>query len=348
MFRPATAVDREILGIWCEAAPVEAFIAGRAETAGKLFIPSRENIESLRTRIANVQTRCKTESQLKILGSMDTFLAIIEPCHIPDFALSAFFGYMIKEGIKPAHLTNLADHAKASLKAYMESRKNVEYPIGQKLLAEIRCYGLLEVLNVVAGNTKSKALKNKVSELCGAVNEFEKHVHVDGYSTGAFDEVWQIIRERGCALDRDIIYAQALRGLFDYPENPFEVEEKGLRFLHNELSDFNKLVQELASKLSCEAKSEAVTKAIRAKKSLKPSRIIPYINQIRRLVIKIVNKRVVGVNPKYLTRVIETPTLPYRSLSKRRSILHELLDSEPKANLHSHRRPETRPKQCPI
>ena len=308
MFRPLTAVDREVLSIWCDATPADAFIAGRTETAGKLFIPSNENIELLRARIANAQKHCKTESQLKILGAMDTFLGIFEPCHVPDFALNAFSGYMIKEGIRPGHLMGLADHTKASFIAYMRSRKNIEVPIGQRLLAEINCDGLLEVLNVVVSNTKSKSLKAKVNELRGTVNEFEKQVHVDGYSNGTFDEVWHIIRGRGCALDREILYAQALRGLFDYSESPFEVEQKGLRFLYDEIGDFNKLVQELANKLGCEARSEIVTKTIRAKKSLKPSRIIPYINQIRRLVIKIVNTRVVGVNPKYLTHVLETPS----------------------------------------
>jgi hypothetical protein len=215
---------------------------------------------------------------------------------------------MIKEGIKPPHLISLADHSKRALNAFLEAHPSTDWTIGQNLLAEIRCDGLLEILNVVRTNTKSETLKGRVDDLVGTVATFEKRVHVDGYSTGTFDEIWRIIRERGCPMGREQIYAQALRGLYDYPESPAEVEEKGMRFLQNELADFTALTRELAGKLSCDANSEAVTKAIREKKSLKPNKVIAYISQIRRAVVKIVNKRVVGINPKYATKVIETPS----------------------------------------
>jgi len=215
---------------------------------------------------------------------------------------------MIKEGIKPPHLTSLVEYSKKALNAFLEANPSTDWTIGQKLLAEIRCDGLVEILNVIKRTTKSRALKGQVGDLVRTVASFEKRVHVDGYSTGAFDEVWEIIRERGCAMGREQIYAQALSGLFDYPESPDEVEEKGLRFLQNELGDFKGLTGELAGELGCDANSEAVTNAIRAKKSLKMSRIIAYINQVRRITVKVVNKRVVGINPQYATKVIETPS----------------------------------------
>lgn len=306
--RPSSPIEREIFDVWCQVSPADAFIGGRSEFAGRAFIPSRENVDAARRRIADTLTRCGTESQRKLLLSLDTMLSILEPCNVADYLLSTFFGHMIKEGIKPPHLISLADCSKKALNAFLEAHPSEDWTIGQKLLAEIRCDGLLEILNVVKTNTKSKALKDRVDDLVGSVAAFEKRVHVDGYSTGTFNEAWKIIRERGCAMGREQIYAQALRGLYDYPESPAEVEEKGMRFLQNELGDFTALTEELAGKLSCDANSEAVTKAIREKKSLKLNKVIAYISQVRRAVAKIVNKRVVGINPKYATKVIETPS----------------------------------------
>jgi len=304
----SSPIEREVFDVWCQVNPAGAFIGGRSEFAGKAFIPSLGNVDAARKRIAKTLTRCETESQRKLLLSLDTGLSILEPCNVPDYLLSTFFGHMIKEGIKPPHLTSLADYSKKALNAFLEAHPSTDWTIGQKLLAEIRCDGLAEILNVIKRTTNSRALKGRVDDLFGTVALFEKRVHVDGYSTGAFDEVWKIIRERGCAMGREQIYAQALRGIFDYPESPAEVEEKGLRFLQNELGDFNELTEELAGELGCDANSEAVTKAIRAKKSLKMSRIIAYINQVRRIAVKVVNKRVVGINPQYDTKVIETPS----------------------------------------
>ena len=283
-------------------------MGGRSEFAGKAFIPSQENVDAARKRIADTLTRCDTESQRKLLLSLDTMLSILEPCNVADYLLSTFFGHVIKEGIKPPHLISLADYSKRALNAFLEAHPSTDWTIGQNLLAEIRCDGLVEILNVVKTTTKSRALKGRVDDLVGTVAAFEKRVHVDGYSTGTFDETWKIIRERGCPMGHEQIYAQALRGLYDYPESPAEVEEKGMRFLQSEVGDFTKLTRELAGELGCDANSEAVTKAIREKKSLKMNKVIAYINQVRRTVVKVVNKRVVGINPKYATKVIETPS----------------------------------------
>jgi hypothetical protein len=306
--KPSSPIEREIFDVWCQVNPAGAFIGGRSEFAGKAFIPSQGNVNAARKQIADTLTRCDMESQRKLLLSLDTSLAILEPCNVADSLLSTFFGYMIKEGIKPPHLISLADYSKRALNEFLEAHPSTDWTIGQKLLAEIRCNGLVEILNVVKTTTKSRPLKGRVDDLMGTVSAFEKPVHVAGYSTGTFDEIWKIIRERGCAMGREQIYAQALRGLYDYPESPTEVEEKGMQFLQSELGDFNKLTQELAGELGCDANSEAVTKAIREKKSLKLSKVIAYINQVRKIAVKVVNKRVVGINPKYATKVIETPS----------------------------------------
>ncbi len=307
-FKASSPIQREIFDVWSQVNPTGAFIGGRSEFAGRVFIPSQENVSAARKRLADTLSRCDTESQRKLLLSLDTMLSILEPCTFTDNLLSTFFGYMIKEGIKPPHLISLADYSRKALNAFLEAHPSTDWTIGQKLLTEIRCDGLNEILNVVKTTSKNRTLRARVDDLIGTVAAFERRVHVDGYSTGTFDEIWKIIRERGCAMGREQIYAQALTGLWDYPESPAEVEEKGMRFLQNELGDFTKLTQELAAELGCEANSEAVTRAIRKKKSLKVNRVIAYINQIRRTVVKVVDTRVVGINPKYATKVIETPS----------------------------------------
>lgn len=299
--------DKEVFKVWRDASPSDAYVAGIADCAGQLVIPSRANIEAIRKRVAAAQTRCENDSQRKLLACIDTYLEIMEPAIVPNLILDAFFGHLIKEGIKPVHMASLAEHGKQALQAYMEDNKGRAWPIGQRMLAMIRCDGLLEILSVVSSNSKSRALKIKVNELMGVVRDYEKRVHVDGFSAGTFDEAWNVMKTQGCRLERESIYPQALRDLYDYTETPSQVEEKGLRFLGNELGDYKKLVQEFADVLGCEANSETVTKALRGKKSLKPAKIIPYINQVRKNIVRIMNKRIVGVNPRYSTKVIETP-----------------------------------------
>jgi len=306
--RPRSPIDREIFELWRDIGPTDAFVAGYPEYAGRVFIPSQDNLRNMRKRIAATLQRCETDSQRKLLACLDTSLAILEPGGVPGYVLDAFFGHLIKEGVKVAHLTSLAEYGNKALEAYLEGKKDANWPIGQRLLALVRCDGLLEILDVVNSNTKSKLLKTRVDELANTVKGYRKQVYVEGYLTGTFDEVWSIIRAQGCALKRQDVYGQALRDLYDYTESPSQVEEKGLSFLHNELSDYKRLVQEFADSYGCEARSEVVMQALRQKKSLKTNKIIGFINGVRKIIVKIVDKRVVGINPKYATKVMETPT----------------------------------------
>jgi hypothetical protein len=307
MRKPSSQVDKEVFQIWRDISPSDAFVAGYADCAGRTFIPKRDGIDAARNRISDIQSRCENDSQRKLLACLDTSVSILEPANIPGYVLDAFFAHLIKEGVKPAHMSSLTEYGKKALEVYLEENRGRQWPIGQKLLAVIRCDGLLEILDVVGSKTKSGMLKAKVNELRAAVKDYEKVVHVEGFSAGTFDEAWNVMRAQGCALGRQDIYRQALRDLYDYAETPSEVEEKGLRFLENELDDYEKLVQEFANNLGCEARSEAVAQSLKQRKSLKPAKIIQYINQVRKLIVRIVNRWVVGVNPKYSTRVIETP-----------------------------------------
>jgi hypothetical protein len=302
-----SSIDKEVFRIWHDTTPSDAFVAGFTDCAGKVTIPSRDNIDSLRKQITKTQTMCENDSQRKLLACIDTYLAILEPAIVPNLILDAFFGHLVKEGIKPAHMSSLAEYGRHGLRAYMEDHTGRDWPVGQRMLAVIRCDGLMEILNVVSSKSRSRVLKIRVNELMGAVKEYERQVHVDGFSTGTFDEAWKVMESQGCRLDRESIYPQALRDLYDYTETPAQVEEKGLRFLNNELGDFRNLVHEFASNFGCDASAEAVAGALKSKKALKTSTIIPYINQVRKTIVKIVNKRIVGVNPRYSTKVIETP-----------------------------------------
>ena len=221
--------------------------------------------------------------------------------------LDAFFYHLIKEGIRPDHLISLAEYGRKALETYLEQNKNSDWPIGLRILADIRCNGLIEILDVVSKSTKSRPLKARVLELVGSAKKFQTRINPQGFRTGTFEEVWKTIRERGCKLDRERAYPRALRGLYDYTETPSEVEEKGLSYLRNELGEYQRAVDDLAVSLGCEGRGEAVGKALAKKKGLESGKIIAFISRVRELLVKMVDSRIVGINRKYRTRVIMTP-----------------------------------------
>src|SRR5467141_1680091 len=306
MPKPASDIEVEIFDFVKESDPATAFLQGVNEYAGRLFIPSRKNLERIAKRADELRLKAENDLQLKVIDSVAAAYALQEPQSYPDGVLSAFFGYMIKEGIIPSHFKPLTRNAVRALEAAAQETSEKKWPTGLRLLTLIRCDGLLEIIKTIKKETTDKQLKELLDDLAGATKKYASIFRVKGFKNQGFDEVYMIIKREGADLGREKIYAQALRRLWDYSESPAEVEAKGLKFLEREFPRFMRITQRLAKKYGVAAKAEDVSTAITTKRSVKQTDILPFLGELRKRTERVVNKDIVGINPKYETKVIET------------------------------------------
>ena len=305
--KPASDVEAEIFEFVKESDPSTAYLQGASDYVGKLFIPSRKNLERVARRADELRLRAENNAQLKVIDSFAAGYALQEPQLYPDGVLTAFFGYLIKEGIVPSHLKALTRNAVRAMRAAAEETSQKKWPSGLRLLTLIRCDGLLEIIKTIKKETTDKQLKELLEDLAEATRKYASIFRVKGFKNQGFDQVYRIIKRDGADLGREKIYAQALRRLWDYPESPQEVEAKGLKFLERELPRFKRITERLAKKYGVAAKAEAVSKVITAKRSVKQTEILPFLGELRKRTERVVNKDIVRINPKYETKVIETP-----------------------------------------
>jgi hypothetical protein len=287
--------------------PVEAFSAGMSDCTGTVFIPTHNNRDNIVKDIERVRAGVAEESQLKLLACLSTYVQTFEPQQIPGSITDAFFTHMVKEGIQPAHLTKLARSATAALREPLSNLAKQTHPMGIRLLTQMRSDSLREILSIVTKSTKNRALRSHLGELSSALKEFAKLFTIEGFKNESFEEVYALAQAKGCELARSDYYAQVLRDLYDYPETPDQVEEKGLQFLRNELGEFSRVVSELSTKFGSDPRAESLTERIRERKSLGARKVIAFLSNVRKVTVKLVNKKVVSVNSKYRTRVVETP-----------------------------------------
>jgi hypothetical protein len=305
--KPASDVEAEIFEFVKESDPSTAYLQGANEYIGKLFIPSKKNLERVAHRADELRLKAENNSQLKAIDSMAAAYALQEPQVPPDGVLTAYFGYLIKEGIVPSHVKLLTRNAVKALEASAQQASERKWPTGLRLLTLIRCDGLLEIIKTIKKETTDKQLKELLDKLAGATKKYASIFRVKGFKNQGFDEVYKIIKRDGADLGREKIYGQALRRLWDYPETPDEVEAKGLKFLEREFPRFKRIMQKLAKKYAVPAKAEEVSKAITAKRSVKQNEILLFLGELRKRTERVVNKDTVRINPKYETKVIETP-----------------------------------------
>jgi hypothetical protein len=307
--KPASPVESEIFELFKEADPSGAYINGLKEYAGKIFIPSRKNLDRLSRRVEELRLKAENRSQLKVLDSGSAWFTLNEPHIAAETVLNAFFGYMIKEGIVDSHMKALTRNGIRALEAATMDAAGKEWPTGLKLLALIRCDGLQEIIRTIKKETQDKQLKESLDDLSQVTRKYASIFRVKGFKNQGFDEVYRIIKKQGADLGRKEIYAQALQRLWDYSETPNELEAKGLKYLDRELPKFQRMTAKLAKKYGVPARAEEVSKKIKEQRAVKVDEVIPYLAQLRKIVVKVANKSIVRVNPKYDAKVIETP--PY-------------------------------------
>ena len=76
------SLDDEIVQLWKELTPAGAYTCGFEEYAGKLFIPSEENIARALDRVRGLRRRAENDLQSRVLDSMEVVLR--PPPEAPD------------------------------------------------------------------------------------------------------------------------------------------------------------------------------------------------------------------------------------------------------------------------
>ncbi len=305
--KPASEAEAEIFEFAKEIDPASAYLNGINEYLGKLFIPSKRNLEKFSRRVEELRLKAENKSQQKLLNSLSAAYTLAEAQGVPESVLNAYFGYMIKEGIVPSHLRSLTRSAIRAMQTAVAEYRGKDYPTGIRVLTLIRCDGLQEILRTIKKENRDKQLKSEIDDLSQITRKYASIFKVKGFKGQAFDQLYGLIKKDGWPLGREKTYSQAIQRLFDYPETPEQIEEKGLKYLDRELPRFERLTRKLAGKYKTSSKAEDVSKAIREKRALKPAEIIPFLTELRKRAVRVVDKQIVRVNPKYDTKVIETP-----------------------------------------
>jgi hypothetical protein len=301
-------VEKEIFEIWKEFDPAAAFAAGLEEYAGRLFIPSETNVNSLKTRIETVLGKAKQVNQIKLLQCMNMTLEFQEPHKVVSTARDVAFAHIVKEGINPQHISQLAENIKRAISASREMLEGRKWATELKVVTCQTCDELKGILKTISDESKDQSLNKKISELIEVVNEYRKAFLVEGIVEGDFTEVFPILEKRGGDIGHKAVYPKVLKYMFDYYETPQQIEAKALRQLKKELPLFKKIVGKLARLYRCEPTVEEVTKWIIKNSEIPKAKIMEFVTNIRKKILAVLGEDLVRITPKYDTRVIETPS----------------------------------------
>jgi hypothetical protein len=302
-------LDSQIMDFVKEVNPSGAYLMGFNDRAGMLFIASRANINAALERVRALRARAKTELQRKILDSMEIGLLLDEPQPVLDDIVGTIFAHLVKEGVNDAHMLSLLDYAVRDVDACARRYSKKEIPVAVKALTLYRLDGVLEILDTVKGASKSQEVREACDDLKAKVSDYVKLFKLEGWGKGEFPKVEKIFAAKGFDLGRQKFYPTVLKKGFDYGETADQLEKNAVSWIDDELPRFRKVTDRLAKQFGCKPTPEEVEAKINQRNNLNPKKLVDITLEIRRVIQRLVNDEVNRINPKYNTKVIETP--PY-------------------------------------
>jgi len=291
-----------------EVNPSRAYLMGFNQYAGKLFISSEENIRAALSKVRALRARAKTELQKKVLDSMETSLLFDEPQPVLDDIVETIFAHLVKEGVNDPHMLSLLDYATKDVDACRKRYSGKSLGAAVKALTLYRLDGALEILDTVKGETKSGRVKAACDALKANTAEYVKLFELEGWGKGEFPNVEKIFRTHGFDLGRQSFYPQVLKKGYDYHENPDELEKNAIAWIDEELPKFRAVTEKLAKNFGCKPTAEEVEARINARMKLDPKKLVKVTLEMRKVIQRFVNENVNRINPRYNTKVIETPS----------------------------------------
>jgi hypothetical protein len=309
-----SSLEMEIFELMMEINPQSLYLLGIEELGDKVYILSKENIESALSKIAKIKEKCtKDENRTlarKYLDSVEMLFAFEEP--LPDIGMitDIFSTHLIKEGVQPERYKKLLDQITASINSSLEKFEGRTIAPGVRVLVQYQVLGAKEVLDAIEKEGKDdNELLEKIARLRERVNAFSKRFDVPGFTDGQFPQVMEIFRKDGSDLDRLQFYRRALRYAFDYGETPTQLERKAISWIDQELPKLGRATKALAKLHRCKADPESVDQKLKSMLGVRPEEALATTIKIRPIIQALASESIVGFNPKYETKVVETP--PY-------------------------------------
>lgn len=301
-------VDSQIMDLVKEITPSGAYIMGFDAYAGKLFIASKENIRASLAKLKALRRKATTTLQRKVLYSLETSLVFDEPQPVLDDIVGTIFAHLAKEGVNDDHMLSLLDLALKDVDACSSRFSGREIPSAVKALTLYRVDGVNEILDTLKGQTKNPRVRTACDALKARVADYVRLFQLEGWGKGEFPNVERIFRRTGFDLGRQKFYLRCLRNGFDYPESPDKLEQHAMTWLDEELPRFSAVTEKLAKHFECMATPEEVEASINSRMKLGPKELMKVTVEMRKVIQKFVDADVTRINPKYNTRVVETPT----------------------------------------
>ncbi|MBI4146068.1 hypothetical protein HY489_01890 [Candidatus Woesearchaeota archaeon] len=298
-------IDKEVFELWKEVAPEEAFSAGLKEFAGKIWIPSHQNIKVALKRVGELKKLADPVAS-KWLHSLERSLVWDEPQHPPGSVMNVFFNHLTIEGVKEQHVLDLAVQC-VNLLGVQEDMWDRKWPVELQIFSAQSCDGAVSLLESMRKQCRKKETKDAVVALQKRLKLWKEKTCFVKLKRNDFKEIFPILQKKSKGLGRKNMYRSVIKDWYDYIESAEEIEQLALKWIDEELPEFNASMMRLSKRYKCKPEVDAINKMLTKEQSIPLKSLVKTTKDLRKVLQKLAEQEWVNITRKYDVRVIETP-----------------------------------------
>ena len=296
--------EKEVFKLWKEVYPTNAYIAGLKQYAGQIWIPSHTNVKKALIKIKKIEKNAD-ETVKKFLATIKRDLMFEEPHRPPGSILDVFFAHLVLEGIKEKNILALAEQGLNFL-GVQEDLWNKKWPVEIQIFTTQQCDGAKSIIETIKKKCKQET-KQALTALQKRLDQWNSKISTIKLKRKDYKEIYPILQKKSKGLGRTRTYQPLIKDFYDYLETPEQIEKLAVRWIEQELPEFNKIIRKIAKRYKCKPTAEEAEKAIDKYQKIPLKKLIKTITEMRKPLQKLAETEWVKITPKYDVRVIETP-----------------------------------------
>ncbi|MBN1390194.1 MAG: hypothetical protein JXA22_06090 [Candidatus Thermoplasmatota archaeon] len=300
-------LEKATFELWKDLRPADAYFSGIDDEGGKLFIPTRENIRSMRNRLDPIWMSTLDLSTRSLLRWARCDLDLQEPSRPPVEVVDALIGHLVKGGPGSPLLPPLLSASAKSMEIAASDLKLSLWPIEMKLHT-LRVTGSLKtLLREIKGSGPWNGPIGNLEEKVAAYEELFPIEYDPRQDSG---EVMDLLEGGAGHFGRSDVYHRILSELYSNPQRISLYEETVLMELYSEVPKFKSSKEEMSDLYGTAPEVEEIDREMALRRRIKePSEAIRICEELREKLIYWAIRRLIDYPHEIDVGTVETP--PY-------------------------------------
>ncbi|MGA1872653.1 MAG: hypothetical protein ACMUHY_03185 [Thermoplasmatota archaeon] len=316
--------------LWKGLRPGDAYVSGIDDAGGRLFVPTRDNIRSIRSTLDSIWRSTLDVSMRSLLRWARCDLDLREPQRPPKDIYRTLVGHIIKGGVHSPLLHPLIRDSSVYVDHAISDLRISRWPL-EVQFQTLRTIGSLK--DLLSALPLSSLLKEPVSGLVEKLTAYEELFPIGEIMKASHEEVISALESGEGHVGRGDIYQRIIGELYAFPERTNSLEEALVLDLYGEIPNFKRIREEMSDLYGTEVDMDDIDIEMASQRRIRVPEVMEVVERLREHLNYWAIRSLIDYPHEMDVGVLETPSYLRSHVADCSMVLMDGLPAKPRTDL---------------